>query len=210
VATPAQPHYYDSAEFDRFPAVSVTWDDARSYCAWRGRRLPTEAEWERAARGDDGRLFPWGGNWDPARMQLSGDDRLGELAMVGNFPKNASPYGALDMSGNVWEWTSSRDMVYPYAAGDGREEPTLSGKRIVRGGAWGSNMHNARATTRDSHDPDDTFWNRGFRCAATIGGPTRNDQLAGLPAAPEGMVAVPGGMLRMGTDEAEARRWALD
>jgi formylglycine-generating enzyme required for sulfatase activity len=196
--------------------VYVTWQDARDFCAWRGRRLPTEAEWEKAARGDDERLFPWGNEWDPKRVRLSGEDpRNGDLAAVGSFPENASPYGALDMSGNVWEWTSSRGMAYPYAAGDGREVENYPGKRVVRGGAWGNDEHNARTTSREGQDPDNAFWNRGFRCAADApdtSAPSANaaQGLSGLPPAPPGMVAVPGGLLRMGTSQAEGQRWARE
>jgi formylglycine-generating enzyme required for sulfatase activity len=188
----------------------VTWKDAQTYCAWRGRRLPTEAEWEKAARGDDARLFPWGNQWDAKRVRLSGEDaRNGDMAAVGSFPQNASPYGALDMSGNAWEWTSSRGMAYPYAAGDGREVQSIAGKRVVRGGAWGTSERNARTTTRDGQEPDNTFWNRGFRCAADVG-PTDNSLVIGLAQPPEGMVAVPAGLLRMGTSQAEGQRWASE
>jgi serine/threonine-protein kinase len=202
------PHYFGNPEFDRYPVVYVTWQDARDFCAWRGRRLPTEAEWEKAARGDDGRLFPWGNQWDPKRVRLSGEDpRNGDMAAVGSFPENASPYGALDMSGNAWEWTSSRGMAYPYAAGDGREVANYPGKRVVRGGSWGNDDHNARTTSREGQDPENAFWNRGFRCAADVAGPINNSVVSGLPPAPEGMVAVPGGLLRMGTTQAELQRW---
>jgi serine/threonine-protein kinase len=211
VGSLTHPDYYDNPDFDRYPVVYVTWQDARAYCAWRGRRLPTEVEWERAARGDDGRLYPWGNDWDAARVRLSGDDdRTSDMAAVGSFPQNASPYGALDMSGNAWEWTSSRGLAYPYSAGDGREAPSLGGKRVVRGGAWGREQRNARVTTRDAQDPDDAFWNRGFRCAASADGPTHNSGLTGLPSAPDGMVAVPGGVLRMGITQEQGQRWVSE
>jgi formylglycine-generating enzyme required for sulfatase activity len=114
------------------------------------------------------------------------------------------------MSGNAWEWTSSRGMAYPYAAGDGREAQSIAGKRVVRGGAWGSNERNARTTARDGQEPDNAFWNRGFRCAAEDPGPGRKNTVSGLPQAPAGMLAVPGGMLRMGASQAEGQRWASE
>jgi formylglycine-generating enzyme required for sulfatase activity/tRNA A-37 threonylcarbamoyl transferase component Bud32 len=211
VSSPTHPHYFDSPEFDRYPVVYVTWRDAQTFCAWRGRRLPTEAEWEKAARGDDGRLFPWGNDWDAKRVRLSGEDIPdGDMAAVGSFPQNASPYGALDMSGNAWEWTSSRALTYPYAAGDGREVQSIAGQRVVRGGAWGSDQRNARATARDGQDPDNAFWNRGFRCAAGATGPIRNSDISSRPQPPDGMVGVPGGLLRMGTSQDAAQRWVRE
>ena len=204
-------HYFDSPDFERYPVVYVTWQDARAYCAWRGRRLPTEAEWEKAARGTDARLYPWGNTWDEQRVRLSGDDLGSALAQAGSFAQNASPYGALDMSGNVWEWTSSRDLPYPYASSDGREIPTTPGQRVLRGGAWGRNPRNARVTTRDPKDPREGYWNRGFRCAATPINPAPNGAAAGnLAPAPDGMVGVPGGLLRMGVSEAEGQRWVRE
>ena len=90
------------------PVVCVSWHDASAYCEWVGGRLPTSDEWEYAARGDDGRIYPWGNEWDPSRCSNSVENLQDKPAPVGSFPSGASPFGCLDMAGNVWEWTASK------------------------------------------------------------------------------------------------------
>lgn len=125
---------------DNYPAQGVSWANAVAFCAWaskvtsRNVRLPTEAEWEKAARGTDGRLYPWG-NEPPNSKLLNYYMNVGSTTPVGQYsPAGDSPYGASDMAGNIWEWTSSLYKPYPYKADDGREDPTLSGERVLRGG----------------------------------------------------------------------------
>lgn len=149
---------------DDFPVVLVSWYDAAEYCRWFGGRLPTEAEWEKAARGTDGREWPWGNQWDPARCNTSeGPPPLGMLP-VGRFsPDGDSPYQAADMAGNVWEWCSSVLKPYPYRPDDGRERDATADLRVIRGGAWGEGRHRCRCASRNATRPDDVGFTIGFR-----------------------------------------------
>jgi formylglycine-generating enzyme required for sulfatase activity len=150
------------------PAVSVSWHDATAYARWLARvthqawRLPTEAEWEKAARGTDARIYPWGDAFDSARCNTS-ESGIGSTAPVGSYPNGASPYGAQDMAGNVREWTSSLYKPYPYRADDGREQPSASGPRVLRGGSYRTRAILARAAFRDRNEPEDIGGARGFR-----------------------------------------------
>lgn len=198
------PHYADNR-----PMLGVTWDDAQAFCAWLQDRfsavlpvdfelgLPSEAEWEKAARGgrqvpepdalirrplwaglvepaslplvdnaDPGRAFPWGSTIDPEKLNFEKTE-IGTTSALGCFPDGASPYGCLDLAGNVWEWTRSLHEKYPYVPTDGREHPISRDSRVARGGAFNSEADRARCTFRYWYYPLNRFDYFGFRVVAS-------------------------------------------
>ena len=148
-----------SRDEEDHPVIHVTWYDARDYCQWlsevtgRGYCLPSEAEWEKGARGTDGRIYPWGNQWDATRCNSSEDDK-GETTAVGTYPRGASPYGLLDMAGNVLEWTRSLRGGYPYpsqAIERARREDLQASNdqaRVLRGGVFGGYLRPVRCAYR--------------------------------------------------------------
>jgi formylglycine-generating enzyme required for sulfatase activity len=172
------------------PVVDVSWEDAGAFCTWLNSqnvkckiqnaqqdrdhsafsflhsafRLPTEAEWEHAARGCDGRIFPWGDVWDAARANTR-DSGPGTTTPATGHPAGASPYGCRDMAGNVWEWTASLDALYPYDPADGREDPQAAGRRILRGGCYANPYGFARCACRFRLPPNVRNPFLGFRLA---------------------------------------------
>ena len=157
--------YYDDPEFEDYPVINVEWEQARSYCEWRGARLPSEAEWEKAGRGTEAEIYPWGDQTDCSLANISkcADD----TTKVGEYPSGASPYGPLDMIGNVWEWVQDwyLDTYYQSSPSQNPTGPASGEHRSMRGGSCSTTWENARGANRSWRSPSETNPFIGFRCA---------------------------------------------
>jgi formylglycine-generating enzyme required for sulfatase activity len=164
---------YGDQQFDNYPVIWVDWNRAKTYCEWRGARLPSETEWEKAARGTDERKYPWGDGIDPTFANYGSnvpDDYggvFGKTTAVGIYPKGQSPYSIYDMAGNVWEWVADWYDVYPGGDLDANSAFGQETYRVLRGGSWSDDPDLLRTTFRGGNTPDTTVNYIGFRCAST-------------------------------------------
>ena len=182
-----QPVYWEDGRFNQadYPVVGVSWYEAAAYAKWAGARLPTEAEWEKAARGTDGRIYPWGNEWDGMRgnfcdkncelssMDATVDDGYQYTAPVGHYPSGASPYGVLDMAGNVYEWVADwyDEVYYGRSSGSNPPGPASGSLRVLRGGSWYFDRNLVRCAYRARHYPNNRNDHYGFRVVGASGSP---------------------------------------
>lgn len=163
--------YYPNPDFADYPRVAVSWFEAEAYCNWVGGRLPTEAEWVRAARGEDKRVYPWGDQPPTCELANSLEVKtglmcVGDTARVGSYPLGASPFGVMDLAGNVWEWTADwyHGGYYSFSPEENPQGPEQGGTKVVHGGGFDYSLDRLRIAYTSDHDPREHKIGFGFRC----------------------------------------------
>ena len=170
ISSATRARYYSNSQFDNYPVIEVTWDQAKSYCAWAGKAsnatvgLPTEAQWELAARGTDGRIYPWG-SAAIDKSYANYNQNVGDTTAVCSYPQGNSPYGACDIAGNVWQWVADLYGAYGTSPVSNPGGPPSGTSRVLRGGSWSYYVNGLRSAFRYSNDPAFTVNYIGFRCA---------------------------------------------